>query len=888
MNEQFKFLIKILKVIYKSKGDPKVVYPLLEANLDRVDYRLTYILKSLRLSKLSEAEPEKAISIAMDINYFSTLIQMFPLGNKATNIEIAIAGYKAILKIFTKKDFPYYWATTQGSLGIAYIDRIEKDRAGNLENAINFCIQALTIFTKKDFPYDWAKSQVNLSVAYLDKIKGDRADNLENAIEFSKQALTIITKKEFPYEWAAIQNNLSIAHLYKIKGDRADNLENAINFCTQALTVFTRKDFPYKWAMAQINLGNVYIEKIKGDRKENLEKAINAYTEALENLINPIDLATVQNNLGIAYLYRIKGDRKKNVEDAIVAFKKALTIRTREKLWLDRAKTLENLGNAYMDRIEGDKSRNIEDAINAYTEVLHTQENFPIDWATTQNNLGTAYMDRIEGDKAENIKNAILAFKKALEIRTKENFPIDWAITQNNLGLTYTKTIRDNKTENLEKAIAAFEKALKVRTLNAHPINHLTTSRNLGNLYFKQDNWQLAIPAYEKAVTAVELIRSWSKDDDRRQEILAESIDIYQNIIQCFINLKQYDKAIEYAERSRSRMVTELMASKDLYPNAEILPQLLEEYYQLQQHLYNLRRSTSEETLHGTSLPVANSRFHRCHSREEAEQKLMEIEKTEAKRQQVWREIRKSDPVLAGQLQVDSLSIQQMQALIKDEETAVLSFYTTKDNTYIFIVIRQDVQLFTCEGQGIEVLQNWIFDNWLIPYIDYRNEENREWRKNMGAFLQQLSQRLQLNQLITQHLSDIKELIIVPHLALHQIPFAALPVNIQGTSVVGEIPPTPVEEEIPPTPLERGAITTKIQFPPYKGGREGDFTRDLQILAYLFPVAKKRLHHQANPKHLKLNPPISTTNSVCESYPVVKYSAIATTTTKAPTLPKWE
>ncbi|NES66642.1 MAG: tetratricopeptide repeat protein, partial [Okeania sp. SIO2D1] len=48
----------------------------------------------------------------------------------------------------------------------------------------------------------------------------------------------------------------------------------------------------------------------------------------------------------------------------------------------------------------------------------------------------------------------------------------------------------------------------------------------------------------------------------------------------------------------------------------------------------------------------------------------------------------------------------------------------------------------------------------------------------METFLQQLSQRLQLNQLISQHLSGIKELIIVPHLALHQIPFAALPMDI--------------------------------------------------------------------------------------------------------------
>ncbi|NEN93396.1 MAG: CHAT domain-containing protein, partial [Okeania sp. SIO3H1] len=374
-------------------------------------------------------------------------------------------------------------------------------------------------------------------------------------------------------------------------------------------------------------------------------------------------------------------------------------------------------------------------------------------------------------------ESAIAAYQNALEVYTKSDFPIDWAMTQNNLGNAYINRIKGDIADNLETAIAAYQLALLVRTPEADPINCLTTSRNLGNLHFTQGNWQSAIIAYQQAITAVELTRSWSKDDDRRQEILEDGIGVYQNIIQCFINLLQYDKAVEYVERSRSRMVTELMASKDLYPKAEIAPQLLEEYYRLQQLLFNLSHPNSLGTFHGMSLTVAESRFYRGFSEEVEKPKLAEIEQIEAKRQEVWRKIRTSDPVLADHLQVNPLSIDQMQALIKDGETAILSFYTTEDDTYIFIVRQQDVQLYTCKGQGIETLQNWIFNNYLKPYVAYRNNQNPAWRNNMGEFLQQISQHLQLNQLISKHLSDIKELIIVPHLFLHQIPFAALPLN---------------------------------------------------------------------------------------------------------------
>jgi CHAT domain-containing protein len=44
----------------------------------------------------------------------------------------------------------------------------------------------------------------------------------------------------------------------------------------------------------------------------------------------------------------------------------------------------------------------------------------------------------------------------------------------------------------------------------------------------------------------------------------------------------------------------------------------------------------------------------------------------------------------------------------------------------------------------------------------------------------EITDRLQINQLISQHLTDIQELIIIPHLYLHQIPLTALPISAQN------------------------------------------------------------------------------------------------------------
>jgi CHAT domain-containing protein len=82
----------------------------------------------------------------------------------------------------------------------------------------------------------------------------------------------------------------------------------------------------------------------------------------------------------------------------------------------------------------------------------------------------------------------------------------------------------------------------------------------------------------------------------------------------------------------------------------------------------------------------------------------------------------------------------------------------------------------------LETLQDWIFQSWLLPYTNINKAEEQEqqslrqqWRDRIEPFLEELSQRLQINEIITQYLNDVEELIIIPHLYLHQIPFAALP-----------------------------------------------------------------------------------------------------------------
>jgi hypothetical protein len=115
-----------------------------------------------------------------------------------------------------------------------------------------------------------------------------------------------------------------------------------------------------------------------------------------------------------------------------------------------------------------------------------------------------------------------------------------------------------------------------------------------------------------------------------------------------------------------------------------------------------------------------------------------------------------------------------IQKLIDNSQTAILCFYTTDDDTHIFVIYKDKApQIHTCQGEGWGNFQKWIVESWLSPYLLHP----KIWQQGMGEFLSQLSQRLKVDELIGNFLDGIEELIVIPHLFLHQIPLAALPIE---------------------------------------------------------------------------------------------------------------
>jgi len=473
------------------------------------------------------------------------------------------------------------------------------------------------------------------------------------------------------------------------------------------------------------------------------------------------------------------GNWATNIEIAIAGNDVAASVFTREAFPIQWAATQNNLGIAYSIRIRGNPAQNQETAITAFENALHiqTREAFPKEWAMVQANLAKAYYRRGLGNRQQNLEQAIHLYKEALKVFTREAFPKDLVIAQNHLSLVYLDRGQ------LDQAIECFRSALEIITPTASPLMYRMTGENIGNIAFLAEQWSEATEAYGVAIEAVETIRTKAPFESWRHQILEGAIDIYQKMVQACINVGQLDKAIEYVERSRSKRLVDLMASNDLYP-CEILPQvkeLLQQFDDLQQRI-DQERSSFDSGNDCFLMRVGTSTLNRA-----AFQAYNEvIAALEAEKLEIWEQLRCLDPVLAGEIKVDAPNLVQMQKLIDQPTTAILSFYTTAQALHIFILRQNQITLHTCPDQGIEPLQGWISQNWLQPYAaschpnrpkSEREQLRAEWISQISPFLTELAQRLQLTDLIAKHLNGIEELIVVPHLLLHQIPFAALPIQ---------------------------------------------------------------------------------------------------------------
>jgi len=254
-----------------------------------------------------------------------------------------------------------------------------------------------------------------------------------------------------------------------------------------------------------------------------------------------------------------------------------------------------------------------------------------------------------------------------------------------------------------------------------------------GRIEKKEGKVKEAIKFYTDAIEVIEQQRSTINTEVSKIGFVGNKQDVYNNLIHALIEDKQYEKAFEYVERSKSRALVDLLASKknfavNIGDEKEIMDLLA-------------RNNVAE---------IENIS-------QDAEK---DISKTRAVLIKTKEELQRKSPELASLMSVNSLPVSEIQKMIPSDEALVEYYYNEKD-IYAFILTNKGLQFVRVGSENLL-------------------EDIRSFRKALEspdnkANLEITSRRLHkmVFEPIEASLGN-KKIIIVSHGAMHYLPFNAL------------------------------------------------------------------------------------------------------------------
>lgn len=184
---------------------------------------------------------------------------------------------------------------------------------------------------------------------------------------------------------------------------------------------------------------------------------------------------------------------------------------------------------------------------------------------------GNGYLGGRRLEEAEGAYREAEALRRPLAEANPPVYTPDLARTLNNWG-TALSDLRQ-----LEEAEEAYLEAKSLCEHSDVPDQFSLTLSNLGLLWMIQERWQEAAEVLDEAVEQVERLRAEALSLDRRMQVLRENIHIYERLLIALMKLGQYQKALEVAERGKSRTLIDLLTLRDLRPrNAP--PKVVAEY----------------------------------------------------------------------------------------------------------------------------------------------------------------------------------------------------------------------------------------------------------------------------------------------------------------------
>jgi CHAT domain-containing protein/Tfp pilus assembly protein PilF len=480
------------------------------------------------------------------------------------------------------------------------------------------------------------------------------------------------------------------------------------------------------------NIGTVYDEQGR-------------YAEALESFQQALAIArevgdqngegNALNNIGA--VYEVQG---RNAE-ALESFQQALTIR--QGLG-DRAKegiSLNNIGAVYYDQGHYAEAREMYQQALAIAREVGDRAGE----GNALHNIGNIY--QAQGRYAE----ALESFQQALAIAHEVGDRAGEGNTLGSIGAVYDKQGR------YAEALEMYQQALAIRREVGDRAGEGRALTQIGTVYDAQERYTEALKYYQQAMDVLEAVRALAGSELGRAAFIAEYAGLYARVASLFHQQGHDEEAFFASERGRARAFLDSLATGHVELTDNEAAALLAR----EQEAYKSRQAAQVALVRARALDPPDPALVA-----DLEAQLAEAEATYTK---ALADIEARGDQLAALTPGRStvLTLSDVQALL-DQQTTLVSYFVIGDETLAFIVTHDSFHTVVLDVDPEELVTQikafHDFPNLNVAHLDsavalygWLIEPLKEYLPSRGS-----------GQRAMPHLA------IVPHSALHYLPFAAL------------------------------------------------------------------------------------------------------------------
>lgn len=739
-------------------------------------------------------------------------------------------------------------------LGNNYLDYPIEHQQDIRERGLKACQEAIQIAQGLNDKPCQAVYSAFLATAFSDSRQFPEAEHFyKEAIRFYRE-LAGQEPHLFKQYLAISLNHLGLVQRNLRKLADAENSYSESLQIRRTLTFYEQHIFHQNLAVALNNLGNVQsdLQKLPDAEKSHLEALQIRRDLAIHapHLYNP-DLAQTLNNLGVVQTnLRKLADAEKSLTESFRLYQD-LAFHSPDIYNQSLAAALDNLGGVQRDLHKLNDAENsfkhaweikrgldnrdsyfaIHD--NALTEfhlgnvqadlqkfseaeisylgasaaltfaALHNPRLFNPDLARILNNLGLVQTNLHKFAEAENSLLEALRLYRDLALPEPDIFNQDVARTLNNLGNLRTDEQRFADAEKYYIEASLIFQELSKQEPNLFIQEKAVVLNGLGYLQLKQNKLIEASGNFEAARNLIEDLRTKAITIDDRNRILQENIRIYDNLLACYIKMKDWQKALEIAELGKSRSLSDLLnlKSEDLQPkapNAETLLVIKDLGEKYSDAIKELQRLESYEKYLSEKLNSFENDIKRIEDDNDndddtrqtflqqiTEQKQpLEKEKhntqeqrfaTQSRLKNVLQEINKYDqnfPPKAKAIKPESI----FEISRKLNRIIVIFRLLEKSTAVIFVFPSGELHIEEIENLSEREMFYLFRDNWLTPYQKWKHKEtdSKNWERAIEQTLEMIYEKLifRVHQILWGK-SDCKEVLFVPNRSLALLPLHA-------------------------------------------------------------------------------------------------------------------